>query len=200
MKKLINSEEIKSILIEISSIPTNLGESEFLKEICVITCNCLQLTFVGLYTLNLDKKMVLFRAGSGKVGRLLVERGHSLPADGNSGIAKSIRFNQVWLSKLTGDIFKCSLPTEGKMKNVSILKLQYETTETWLASPLIPVTWQISLPLRMNGQGFGVLSIFHEDDTFGVSIEKSTAYLQRLADEIAVVLDDLGMVQFRRTS
>lgn len=191
----MNSEITKAILTEISSIQTDLDETGILKETCTIICSHLQLTFVGLFVIDSKKELMVFRAGSGKVGEILQERGHSLPTDGESSIATCVRFDEVWITNQhTGDVFKCPLPTKDKMETISKFELQYVDTENWFSSPLIPSAWSMSLPLRINGQSFGAFLIFHEDDTFDVGIEESTIYLQTLADEITIVLKNLKIV------
>lgn len=69
--------------------------------------------------------------------------------------------------------------------SLSKVELQYVDTHWW-RSPLLPSDWSLSFPLRFNNQTFGSLLIFCENDSPDVKIDESVAYLQNIADEIAI--------------
>ena len=158
---MLNSETLKSILMEISSIPANLSEDEFIGQTVKIIDEHLTPYFVGLFIIDPDKKIAVFRNGGGKIGSQLTSRDWKIPLTDRNFWSVAIKLAEIRLNDWTKqEAFGCSLLSG----NQSEFPLTLELREEKFYSPLFPETrWQLLLPLRFQQQTIGILEIQSND-------------------------------------
>ena len=152
------------------------------------------LFFVGGYLVDTAKTWAICRAGSGEVGKILLERKHRLKIDKNimSSVGQSILTNEIWVveqysSQGQG---KTTLKPEIRERvsnevNVGLHFVPFNSGS--FSSPLLPDRWHLTFPLRKVKQITGALEIF--TDQVNDFEADNFIYFQRLADQMMDIIE-----------
>jgi GAF domain-containing protein/HAMP domain-containing protein len=130
---------------------------------------------VGIYTPDERKQYAVLRAGSGEVGKLMVQRGYR------------VRIGEV------GIISYVAGTGEPRMVN------DVNTDFTYIKNPLLPDTaCATALPLKANDQVIGILDI--ESQHVNGFTQDMIAVLQSLAGQLAIAMENARMFGELRNS
>jgi len=166
---------------------------ECLKQAVEIVAEQLSLIFAGIYLTDTTKTWAIFRAGSGKTGKVLLEHKHKLEIDKNilSAVGQSILTNTIWVTEqipprgqnqteLKPDVYD-------KVYDEANVGLHFVSTKpVRYCSPLIPARWYLVFPLRKAKQPIGAL-IAYTDQRNDFTAD-DFIYLQRLADQLMEII------------
>ncbi len=182
---IITLSSVNAILLEISSVSSELEQDQFLSNVIAIIHAHVEIYFIGFYLLDLEKECVAFRAGSGQAGEYLRSSGHYFPIKA-SRVEKVVLANKIHL--MSSEILTYSLPEEPWWS----LDIKFAANEGLnYVSPLLPETrWELFLPLRDQEKAMGIVWI-NTAEISGFSIE-DIIYFQLLADQIAGRLRSLS--------
>jgi GAF domain-containing protein/HAMP domain-containing protein len=135
------------------------------------------LYYVGLFQVDEAGEWAVLRAGTGKAGQAMLERGHRIKV-GEGMIGWSVAYGQP---------------------RVALVVDEAVTDHLRLASPELPDTRsEAALPLRSRGQVLGALSVQHaEPEAFDPD---TMAVLQMMADQVAVALDNARLFAESQTA
>ncbi len=182
---MLNSEKLNSILMKISSIPANLSEDEFIRQTVKIIDEHLTPYFVGLFIVDPDKKVAVFRKGGGKIESQLMSRDWKIPLTDKNFWSVAVQLAEIRLNDWTKqEAFRCSLLSGNQPE----FPLTLELSEEKFYSPLFPETrWQLLLPLQFKQQTIGILEIQSNDQAVDFNSEVIKNFLL-LANQVAVRL------------
>ncbi|HEY72828.1 MAG TPA: GAF domain-containing protein [Thermoflexia bacterium] len=148
-----------------------LDPEQLLQQVVELIRNRFGFYHVHIYMLDEAAGRLIVRAGSGEVGRVLRERGHSIPLDApKSLVARTARDRETLLVEDT------SLESD------------------FMPNPLLPQTRSsMSVPLVVGDRVLGVLNI--QDDQPGRFTETELDTLTSLAGQIATALQNAAYVE-----
>jgi GAF domain-containing protein/HAMP domain-containing protein len=130
---------------------------------------------VSIYSPDEQQQYAVLRAGSGEVGKVMVQRGHRVRI-GDVGI----------VSHVTGT---------GELRIVNDVKTDF----TYVKHPLLPDTaCAAALPLKVGERIIGVLNV--ESQRVNVFSQDNIAVLQTLADQLAVAIENARLLNELRSS
>lgn len=190
---MLNRKLFTSTLSRLSNCTQDVSGDECLKQAVEIIAEQLSLIFAGIYLADTTKTWAIFRAGSGKTGKVLLEHKHKLEIDKNilSAVGQSILTNTIWVTEqilsqgqhqtdLQPDICArvCDQMNVG-FHFVSAKPVRY-------CSPLMPARWYLVFPLRKAKQPIGAL-IAYTDQRNDFTAD-DFIYLQRLADQLMEII------------
>lgn len=159
MSQLFKSEIITAILDGIASIPDSSEQDKIMNQLVEVIREKGGFYFVSLYLVDVDKKWVILRAGTGAMGEVLLSTELKYRLDSSSIIGNAVFENDIKL-------------------------LDYNHREAWFASPLLPETrWELAVPLRVEQEVIGVLKIDGMDKD-GFELDKAKP-IQQVADRVA---------------
>ncbi|MFW5696708.1 MAG: GAF domain-containing protein, partial [Phototrophicaceae bacterium] len=126
--------------------------------------------YTQVYMIDARGEYAVLREGTGYVGRKLLARGHKLPLDGQSLVARSVR------------------------SGAAIVVQDVASEPDFLKNELLPDTRsEVAIPLRSQGEIIGVLDIQHNVvDAFEPS---AVTLFQSMADQLAVTFDNVNLLQ-----
>jgi PAS domain S-box-containing protein len=151
---------------EISSqIAGILDVGELLWQVTNLSKDLLVHAYVQIYSFDEENDRLVLRAGSGNVGQSLVAKGHSIPLDANSLVARAARSRDVVIINDTS------------------------ASPDFLPNPAIPNTKaELAVPLLYGGDVLGVLDVQDEYPNAYGAIEIQTK--RTLANQIAVAIQN----------
>jgi signal transduction histidine kinase/putative methionine-R-sulfoxide reductase with GAF domain len=128
------------------------------------------LYYVGLFLIDDEAGYAVLTAGTGKAGRLQIQRGHRLRVGGHSLIGSATHDGQPRI-----------------IQNVA-------TAKEWLPNPLLPNTQsEMALPLRVREHIIGALTVQSaEADAFSPGLIST---LQTMNDQLAVAIENAQLLQ-----
>ena len=128
------------------------------------------LYYVGLFLIDTNSGRAVLRAGTGKIGRVQVNRGHSLTIGGRSLIGGATN--------------------DGKPRIIQ----DVVTADEWLPNPLLPNTRsEMALPLRVRGDIIGALTVQSATaNAFELTLINT---LQTLGDQLAVAIENAQLLE-----
>lgn len=164
-------EAVSTISSQIAGI---LDVEQLLWEVSRLSKEQLNHYHVHIYLLSENGKQLDLRAGSGEVGRLMVEAGHRIDIGANSLVARAARNHEIV-----------------RINNVS-------TVEDYLPNPMLPHTKsELSVPLIYGNELLGVLDI--QDDFVNAFGEVEVQVKQTLANQIAVTIQNARQFQLTQS-
>ncbi|MBN2004951.1 MAG: GAF domain-containing protein [Anaerolineae bacterium] len=147
-----------------------LEGSVSLRDVVALIQVCFSFYYVGLYLLDEEREWLVLQAGTGDAGRLLLSRGHRISAREDSIMNWCIENARP----------RIVLRSETDMVRATVPELLAVRSET-------------ILPLRSRGQVLGILTV--QSDREDVFNEDVIALLQSMADQIAVTLDNVALLE-----
>jgi len=130
---------------------------------------------VSIYSPDEQRQYAVLRAGSGEVGKLMVQRGYRVRI-GDVGIVSHVS-------------------ATGELRVINDVKTDF----TYVKHPLLPNTaCAAALPLKAGGRIIGVLDV--ESQRVNVFTQDNIAVLQTLADQLAVALENARLLNELRSS
>jgi uncharacterized membrane protein/putative methionine-R-sulfoxide reductase with GAF domain/HAMP domain-containing protein len=162
------------VLVATTQLSREAGRIQNVDRLLQEAVNLIQDTFgyyhVHVYMLNEAADQLVVRAGSGEVGRQLKARGHGLDASGRSVVAFVTQSGSGFLARDVSEI------------------------DFWQPNPLLPETHsELAVPIRGAEYVIGVLDM--QSVQVGGFDEEDLALMQSLADQIAVALENIQLVQ-----
>lgn len=140
-----------------------------LRDVVALIQECFGFYYVGLYLLDDEREWLILQAGTGDAGRVLLSRGHRVPAAEDSVMGRCVANAR------------------------SRIVVRSETDVVRSAVPeLLDVRSETILPLRSRGKVLGALSV--QSDREDVFTDDVAALLQSMADHIAVTLDNVALL------
>jgi GAF domain-containing protein/HAMP domain-containing protein len=130
---------------------------------------------VSFYSPDEQQQYAVLRAGSGEVGKLMVQRGYR------------VRIGDVGnISHVAGT---------GELRVINDVKTDF----TYVKHPLLPDTaCAAALPMKVGGRIIGVLDV--ESQRFNAFTKDNIAVLQTLADQLAVAIENARLLEELRSS
>ena len=198
---MLDKNLFASTLSRLSDFTQDVSGDECLKQAVEIVAEQLNLIFAGIYLTDTTKTWAIFRAGSGKTGKVLLEHKHKLEIDKNilSAVGQSILTNTIWATE--------QIPPRGQNQtelNPDVYDRVYDEANVGLhfvsikpvryCSPLIPARWYLVFPLRKARQPIGALVAYTDQGNDFTADD--FIYLQRLADQLMEIIG----VRFDRNS
>jgi GAF domain-containing protein len=128
------------------------------------------LYYVGLFLVDAKSSQAVLKAGTGKSGRLQIQRGHQLRIGGRSLIGAATHDGQPRI-----------------IQNVA-------TANEWLPNPLLPNTRsEMALPLQVRGRIIGALTV--QSATAEAFEPTLISTLQTMSDQLAVAIENAQLLQ-----
>ncbi|OQY23874.1 MAG: hypothetical protein B6I35_02890, partial [Anaerolineaceae bacterium 4572_32.2] len=153
-----------------------LDPEQLLQQVVELMQSRFGLYHAHIYVLDEATGQLNVRAGSGEVGRVLIEQGHAIPLDREKSlVARAARTQEPVLIEDT-------------------------TLESdFMPNPLLPQTRsELSVPLVASGKVLGVLDM--QDDQAGRFAESDVDTYSTLAGQIATALQNAGLFEAQRES
>jgi len=152
---------------DVSSATTSvLDPDELLYQVVNLVRERFSLYYVGLFLLDEEKKFAVLRAGTGRAGRQMLDRGHRLEVGGSSMIGRCIAREQARIA----------------------LHIGAEAVRRY-ANPVLPDTRsELAMPLRSRGQVIGAMTV--QSDQESAFDETDIAVMQTMADQVGVAIDN----------
>jgi uncharacterized membrane protein/putative methionine-R-sulfoxide reductase with GAF domain len=162
------------VLVATTQLSREAGRIQNVDRLLQEAVNLIQDTFgyyhVHVYMLNEATDQLVVRAGSGEVGRQLKARGHGLEASGRSVVAFVAQSGTGFLARDVSEI------------------------DFWQPNPLLPETHsELAVPIRGAEHVIGVLDM--QSVQVGGFDEEDLTLMQSLADQIAVALENIQLIQ-----
>lgn len=186
---------IQKLFVEIISFQVKADESGFLENLTDLINRYLQVDLIGLFLFSQDSKSATIQAGSGKVGKLMVAKKHTItlrksPELFMPALNGEIRIVDGWSGKMYG----CTLPADPIQKiALQLHKIQQEpivnaqNVATYQSAQLPEPRWEIILPLQKNKHVVGALYLqVMEFDRFVLA---DCQHLKYLADKIGDIIN-----------
>jgi signal transduction histidine kinase/putative methionine-R-sulfoxide reductase with GAF domain len=156
---------------EVAAAASSIRDSE---ELMQRTVNLIQerfaLYYVGLFLIDEKSNQAVLKAGTGKSGRLQIQRGHRLRIGGRSLIGGATYDGQPRI-----------------IQNVA-------TAKEWLPNPLLPGTHsELALPLQVRGRIIGALTV--QSATADAFAPTLISTLQTMSDQLAVAIENAQLLQ-----
>jgi GAF domain-containing protein/HAMP domain-containing protein len=121
--------------------------------------------YVGIFMLDMQKRIAVLRAGTGEAGQAMLAEGHKLPADEGSMIGRCVTRAEVQIA------------------------LDVGSEAVRFDNPLLPETRsELALPLRSRGQVIGAVTV--QSTRANAFTQEETAIMQTMADQLAVAIDN----------
>jgi signal transduction histidine kinase/putative methionine-R-sulfoxide reductase with GAF domain len=158
-----------SVAAEVSRAATTyLDRDRLITEVVELIRARFGLYYVGLFLVDSGRQQAVLHAGTGRAGRLQVEKGHALSLDGRSMVSQAINQNQI---QVAHDVTQAA---------------------NFKANPLLPQTRsELALPLRARDRIIGVLTV--QSTETGTFTDETVTVLQSLADQLAIAIDNAGL-------
>lgn len=118
-----------------------------------------------IYLLEADGETLRMAGGTGQVGKILLERGHSLPI-GKGLVGRAAQTRQP------------------------VLVLETRADPNWLPNPLLPETQaEVAVPILSGGQVLGVLDV--QNNLVNSLGDQDVQVIRAIADQVAIVLQNV---------
>ena len=160
----VQIQTVADISRTISSI---LDPDIIMQQVVTMTLESFKLHFVGLFLLDPAQPNLILRAGTGQIGRLMIQQRLSLTLDGTSVPAQCIEQNQAQLVVYSDDRIAEIPSSMGLLPDSRV---------------------ELAVPLRSRGSVLGALSLQSKWE-FTFTHEDSVIF-QTMADLVAVILDN----------
>lgn len=157
------------------NITSILDLDELLRSTVDIICDEYGFYYAGIFLVNNTpdengKIWAVLKAGRGKAGRLMMEKGHKLEVGGNSMIGAAVALKEARIS------------------------LDVDEEKVWYPNPYLPKTRsEMALPLVFKGEAIGALTVQSvEEAAFS---KEDISSLQMMADHLAVAINNARLLQ-----
>ncbi len=138
-------------------------------------CTMFGFYHVGIFLMDEKNEYAVLKAATGNAGRVMVERGHRLPAGEVGIVGHAVSQGEV---RITDDTLKESL----HYKN-----------------PLLPETRaELAIPLKLGDRVIGALDV--QSETPGIFGSQDISILQIMADQLAVAIEKARLVEQLRSN
>jgi PAS domain S-box-containing protein len=145
---------------------SNLNTEELLKQVSDLTKERFQLYHAHIYLYDEDAHSLVLTAGAGEAGRIMKERGHSIPFD-----------------------LERSLVARAARTRKGVIVNNVTTEVGFLANPLLPNTKsELAIPMIVNNELIGVLDI--QSDQLNRFDDEDLNVQNALAGQIAVAINN----------
>jgi GAF domain-containing protein len=155
---------------EVAAATTSILELDELMDKAVnLISRRFTLYYVGLFLIDPGTNQAVLQAGTGKAGRIQLEKGHELRVGGRSLIGGATSDGQP---RITQDVSQ---------------------DEEWLPNPHLPQTRsELALPLRVRGRVIGALTVQSTTpNAFGPELVST---LQTMSDQLAVTIENARLL------